>query len=101
MTRREYIANFPTGVIAIRLTASEPGALSVNVTLDRSKGILGKYASTENNTVTLDVGGDGSDAVPFRAAVRAKLDGGKCCLFARSLLAYRALLTRAIIHRVH
>uniref|UniRef100_A0A0B7KFY9 Uncharacterized protein n=1 Tax=Bionectria ochroleuca TaxID=29856 RepID=A0A0B7KFY9_BIOOC len=73
---REYIANFPTGVIAIRLTASEPGALSVNVTLDRSKGILGKHASTENNTVTLDVGGDGSDAVPFRAAVRAKLDGG-------------------------
>uniref|UniRef100_A0A8H7NR21 Glycosyl hydrolase family 95 N-terminal domain-containing protein n=1 Tax=Bionectria ochroleuca TaxID=29856 RepID=A0A8H7NR21_BIOOC len=72
---REYIANFPTGVIAIRLTASEPGALSVNVTLDRSKGILGKHASTENNTVTLDVGGDGSDAVPFRAAVRAKLDG--------------------------
>lgn len=75
---RETVANFPTGVVAVRLTASEDGALDFNASLFRGRGVRKTSASAEDLTLTMDVGGDGSDAVPFTAAVRVVTDGGTC-----------------------
>ncbi|KAK6200777.1 Short-chain dehydrogenase/reductase aba4 [Pestalotiopsis sp. IQ-011] len=72
---REVIAQFPSGVIALRLNASQEGALNVNVALARTQGILWQGASLDNNTVTMDVGGDDAGSIAFSSGVRVVGDG--------------------------
>lgn len=72
---REVIAQFPSGVIALRLNASQEGALNVNVALARTRGILWQGASLDNNTVTMDVGGDDAGSIAFSSGVRVVADG--------------------------
>ncbi|ETS79129.1 hypothetical protein PFICI_08982 [Pestalotiopsis fici W106-1] len=72
---REVIAQFPSGVVAVRLNASQEGALSVNVALSRSQGVLWQGASLDNNTVTMDVGGDDAGSIAFSSGVRVVADG--------------------------
>lgn len=75
--RREYVANFPVGVIAVRLTASEAGKLGVKVSLSRDRGIVNHSASTNPNTIVLDVGGSDAGSIAFSSAVRIQSDGGE------------------------
>ncbi|KAJ4199107.1 hypothetical protein NW759_016184 [Fusarium solani] len=72
---REYVANFPVGVIAVRLTASEAGKLGVKVSLSRDRGIVNHSASTNPNTIVLDVGGSDAGSIAFSSAVRIQSDG--------------------------
>lgn len=74
---REVIAQFPSGVIALRLNASQEGALNVDVALARTRGILWQGASLDNNTVTMDVGGDDAGSIAFSSGVRVVADGSK------------------------
>lgn len=73
---REVIAHFDSGVIAVRINASEAGVLSANVGLSRSQGILWQGASLDNNTVTMDVGGENAGSIAFSSGVRVASDGG-------------------------
>ncbi|KAM5366840.1 hypothetical protein ACJZ2D_010292 [Fusarium nematophilum] len=59
-----------------RLTASKKGALDVDVSLYRDRGILSNSASASTKTVLMDVGGSGADAIPFTAGVRAVTKAG-------------------------
>ncbi|KAI0162710.1 putative alpha-L-fucosidase 2 precursor [Pestalotiopsis sp. NC0098] len=72
---REVIAQFPSGVITLRLNASQEGALNVNVALARTRGILWQGASLDNKTVTMDVGGDDAGSIAFSSGVRVVADG--------------------------
>lgn len=93
--RREAIANFPIGVLAFRLTASEEGALDVNVTLSRDRGILENTADANTKTVTMNVGGDDAGSIAFSSAVQVETNGGET--LPRSLSHYLNLSTRCII----
>ncbi|KAF9772673.1 hypothetical protein IL306_009609 [Fusarium sp. DS 682] len=73
---REYVADFASGVVAVRLTSSREKALNVTVSLERGTGILGKWASTDNNTITIDVGDALATAIPFTAGVRVATSDG-------------------------
>lgn len=74
---REYIASYNSGVIAVRLQASEKASLSADLSLSRDVGVIELVADTDTNTVTMDVGGDDADSVPFFSAFRVVTDGGK------------------------
>ncbi|KAM0815017.1 putative Glycosyl hydrolase family 95 N-terminal domain-containing protein [Seiridium cardinale] len=73
---REAIAHFPSGIIAVRLNASETGALNVTIGLSRSRGVQWQGASLDNSTVTMDVGGPDAGSIAFSSGVRIITDGG-------------------------
>jgi alpha-L-fucosidase 2 len=80
--RREHLASAPDGVIAIRLTASEPGAISFRLRLDR--GERDNYAARHFDTIRAWEGRGlilagrtpGDKGIRFAAAVGAAVQGG-------------------------
>ncbi|EAQ89042.1 hypothetical protein CHGG_05661 [Chaetomium globosum CBS 148.51] len=76
---REYVASYPHGVLAIRLTASAPGKLNAKISLSRSKWVTSQTAKTDSGTgghkVTLS-GNSGSDALAFWSEARVVNSGG-------------------------
>jgi alpha-L-fucosidase 2 len=77
--RREVIASVPDQVIAVRLTADSPGAVTFTATFDSPQRT--RVSSPDGATVALaGVSGDGPDgilgSVRFLALVRALADGG-------------------------
>lgn len=71
--KREYIASHPDGVVAVRLSASEPGCISVRLKLANgvSQGLVG--ASYADGCGAFE----GSlDLVDFKAAFKATHEGG-------------------------
>lgn len=75
--RRESLANFPVGVIAVRLTASEEGKLEVSVRLDRDRGVVDHTASTDPATIMMDVEGSDAGSIAFSSGLRLDSDGGE------------------------
>ncbi|KAF2676910.1 glycoside hydrolase family 95 protein [Lentithecium fluviatile CBS 122367] len=76
---REYLASHPAGVLATRLSASQPGKLSVKISLARSKWVLSHTATVKNgsSSVTLVANsGQESDAIEFTSEVRILNTGG-------------------------
>ncbi|KAF4498956.1 Alpha-L-fucosidase 2 [Fusarium agapanthi] len=67
---REVVANFPLGVIAARFTASKKGSLSMDVSLERDRGVISNVAIEGAKNITMDIGGSGADAIPFTAGLR-------------------------------
>ncbi|KAI0422463.1 Six-hairpin glycosidase-like protein [Xylaria grammica] len=76
---REYIASNPADVIAIRIAASLPGAVSFNVHLRKGKS-LNKFEDYSekvgSDTVVMGGGSASSDAISFASGVRVVSDGG-------------------------
>jgi len=80
---REYIGSYEHGVLAFRLTASQPGKLSVKVSLSRSQWVLSQTASLGSSgsgvhSLTLN-GNSGQDsgAITFWSEARvAHTSGG-------------------------
>ncbi|KAJ5812239.1 glycoside hydrolase family 95 protein [Penicillium riverlandense] len=79
---REYIANFPTNVIAARITASKKGALNFNAYFTRTRYIQTNNASTANGTNTITMrasSGQPAEQHPFEFTGQARFvaDGAK------------------------
>lgn len=71
---REYVASYPAGVLAFRITASQAGKLNAKVSLSRKQGVRSQTASTSGgNSVTLKVD---SGSIPFTAEARLVNDQG-------------------------
>ncbi|EEY23120.1 alpha-L-fucosidase [Verticillium alfalfae VaMs.102] len=73
---REAVAGADGGAIAMRLTASQHGALSFNTSWYREKGILKNTSSSCASTLVLDIGGDDAGSIPFSTAVRLVAEDG-------------------------
>jgi hypothetical protein len=73
--RREYLASYPAGILAFRLTASQSGKLNVKVGLNRSQYVASNAASSSGgvNAVTLKSNG----GIAFTAEARVVSDAGK------------------------
>ncbi len=80
---REYLASAPDQVIALRLTASEPGAINVKLRLERGprENFAGRLADT---VAAIDADGllmrgreSGEGGVGYAAALRATTHGGR------------------------
>ncbi|KAJ5833268.1 hypothetical protein N7474_001579 [Penicillium riverlandense] len=70
--QREYLASNPAGVIAIRLTASEPGNVDFSIHLDRGDGLnrWQEYSKPENGN-SIVIGGRTGDRDPLTWAAGA------------------------------
>ncbi|KAK3897256.1 glycoside hydrolase [Staphylotrichum tortipilum] len=78
---REYVASYPHGVLAVRLSAGQPGKLSVNFALSRSQWVLSQTASVNNGAgghkVALSANsGQSSGAITFWSEARIVNSGG-------------------------
>lgn len=74
---REMFVSYPDQVLAVRLTADVPGALSVTARLGRAKWrYVEQIAKHGNDTLIMRDGGAGEGGVAFRAALRCVPSGG-------------------------
>ncbi|OZB98653.1 glycoside hydrolase N-terminal domain-containing protein [Paenibacillus sp. XY044] len=73
--RRTYFTSEPDGVMVIRLTADQPGQLTLAVNLMR-RPLDGGCRTAPPEAVVMD-GECGADGVRFSAAVRAVIQGGR------------------------
>ncbi|KAK3296184.1 glycoside hydrolase family 95 protein [Chaetomium fimeti] len=78
---REYVASYPHGVLAVRLTADAPGKLDVKLSLSREKWVLSQTADTgsgeSGHKVTLSANsGQSSNAITFWSEARVVNSGG-------------------------
>ncbi|KAH6611775.1 glycoside hydrolase family 95 protein [Chaetomium sp. MPI-SDFR-AT-0129] len=76
---REYVASYPHGVLALRLSASEQGKLNVKLSLSRAQSVLSQSASVENGTGVISLSGNSgqsSDAITFWSEARVVNSGG-------------------------
>ncbi|KAL2156940.1 hypothetical protein VTH06DRAFT_1872 [Thermothelomyces fergusii] len=78
---REYVASYPHGVLAFRLSADQPGKLNANFSLSRSQWVRSRGASVNDgeggHTVALSAdSGQDSDAITFWSEARIVNSGG-------------------------
>jgi hypothetical protein len=77
--RREYVASYPAGVLAFRMTANQPGKLNLGIALARTQTVASNAASSSGgvNAITLKSNG----GIGFTAEARVVNDGGmlKAC----------------------
>lgn len=76
---REYVASYPHGVLAFRLSAREQGKLDVEVSLSRAQSVLAQSASVEDGTGVISLSGNSgqsSDAITFWSEARVINSGG-------------------------
>ncbi|KAL2140697.1 hypothetical protein VTI28DRAFT_3482 [Corynascus sepedonium] len=78
---REYVASYPHGVLAFRLSADQPGKLNAKFSLSRSQWVLSQTASVNDgdggHTVALSANsGQSSDAITFWSEARIVNSGG-------------------------
>ncbi len=82
---REYIASYPHGVFAVRLSANQTGKVDVKVSLSRSQSVLSQTAHAEEgeaggHSVLLSANsGQTSGAITFWSDARVANSGGECC----------------------
>ena len=78
MERRELIANYPTGVLGMRLQANQPGQLNAKISLSRSQNVISNTASTNGgvNSIVLMGNSNGTDPY-FVAEAQVITTGGK------------------------
>lgn len=76
--RREIIANYPTGVLAMRLQAGQQGQLNVNISLSRSQDVISNSASTSGGVNSIVMKGNSGGNNPYFAAeAQVITTGGK------------------------
>ncbi|KAK4038454.1 glycoside hydrolase [Parachaetomium inaequale] len=78
---REYVASYPHGVLAFRLSANTPGKLNVKLSLSRTQWVLSQTASVGSNTGSHTVAlsansGQSSGAITFWSEARIVNSGG-------------------------
>lgn len=50
---REYVASYPHGVLVARYTASSPGALNINIAMNRTSNVESLVAAVASNRNTV------------------------------------------------
>jgi alpha-L-fucosidase 2 len=73
---REVIASYPDRVIAIRLTASDRGQVSVRASLADGQRLVGQPAATAARGDTLSFAGTLPNGIAYRAGVRVVPEAG-------------------------
>ncbi|KIM98718.1 glycoside hydrolase family 95 protein [Oidiodendron maius Zn] len=75
---REIIANHPTGVLAVRLQASQAGQLNVQVSLSRSQYVTSNTASITGgvNSIVMRANSGNSNPISFTAEAQVVASGG-------------------------
>ncbi|SPO01788.1 uncharacterized protein DNG_04461 [Cephalotrichum gorgonifer] len=78
--QREYLASYPDDIVAIHLTANQPGSINLRVRLDRGSDLnrYQGYSEPANGHSTV-MGGQSPDANPLQWAAGARIasSGGK------------------------
>jgi hypothetical protein len=83
LSSREFVASYPAGVMAVRLSASQAGALKVKCSLSRTNWVTDQHATISSNivgsnTVILKANsGQSSGAITFTSEARVVTNGGK------------------------
>lgn len=75
--RREYVASYPAGVLAFRMTANQFGKLNVDIALARSQNVASNAASSSGNINVITLKANGG--IPFTAEARIVSDTGLLC----------------------
>lgn len=85
---REVFASFPDQVLALRLTADVPGAISFTARLRRGPNnrYYDELVQTDSRTLVMRGNGGGTDGVDFRTVLRVVADGGSARLVGEHLL---------------
>ncbi|KAF4947617.1 hypothetical protein FGADI_10298 [Fusarium gaditjirri] len=65
-----------TGVSYLINGVTYTGSLNIGVSLQRDRGVLSNVAAGGANSIIIDVGGSGADAIPFTAGLRVVSDDG-------------------------
>ena len=92
---REYLASYPHGVIAFRLSANVTGKLDVKLSLSRAKWVLSQAASISRNNsaghvVSLSAySGQDQDAISFWSETRIVNSGGMDMIAYKSTAVHR------------
>jgi hypothetical protein len=79
---REFVASYPAGVIAIRLSASQAGEVNVKCSLARANWVTDQHSTISSsivgsNTVILKANsGQSSGAITFTSEARVVNNGG-------------------------
>jgi hypothetical protein len=77
---REYVASYPHGVLAFRLSAGQKGKLNAKVSLSRSQWVLSQTAKVSGgggHSVALSANsGQSSGAISFLSEARVVNSGG-------------------------
>ncbi|KAF2875385.1 Six-hairpin glycosidase-like protein [Massariosphaeria phaeospora] len=71
---REYVASYPAGVLAFRMTASQSRKLNVKVSLNRTKAVASNTASSSDGVHAITLKSNGG--IEFAAEARVVSDGG-------------------------
>ena len=77
--RREYVASYPDGVVAVRLSSSRAGGVDVVCSLERDRWVLGHTAAVVHEDGLLALvanASDQADPIRFTAEARIVADGG-------------------------
>ncbi|KAI1492303.1 Six-hairpin glycosidase-like protein [Biscogniauxia mediterranea] len=85
---REYVASYPYGVLAVRLSADQAGALDANISLFRTQNMTSQTASSSNGIHSVFLGGDSGQAVDpiaFSSAARVVNSGGSVSVSGSSI----------------
>lgn len=77
---REAFGNYPRNVLAFKLLASSPGALSFNVSLSRDRNVTQLAADAPTATLLLGGSGEEDDTYRFVSKARVILEDGKCLI---------------------
>ncbi|PYI01394.1 alpha-L-fucosidase 2 precursor [Aspergillus sclerotiicarbonarius CBS 121057] len=78
--RREYVASYPDGVVALRLSSSRPGGLDVVCSLERDRYVVGNTARVVDGEGVLTLTANSSaqtDPIRFTTEARIVADGGR------------------------
>lgn len=76
--RREYLASYPDGVVAVRLSSSQPGSLNVASSLARDPYVVSNKATVSDNGGVLTLraySNNVSNPIQFTAETRLISDG--------------------------
>lgn len=71
---REAVGNYPTGVLAFRFAADQPGSVSLTVTLERDEGVFS--TEVEGDSVLLSGHGTDDENYTFVSGLRIVSSGG-------------------------
>ncbi|KAI0593977.1 Six-hairpin glycosidase-like protein [Biscogniauxia sp. FL1348] len=76
---REYVASYPYGVLAVRLSAGQDSMIDANISLSRTQNMTSQTASSSNGIYSVFLGGDSGqevDPIAFSSAARVVNSGG-------------------------
>ncbi|RAK95834.1 glycoside hydrolase family 95 protein [Aspergillus ibericus CBS 121593] len=78
--RREYVASYPDGVVAVRLSANRTGSVDVVCSVERDRYVVGNTATVVDGEGVLALTANSTDQagpIRFTAEARIVTDGGR------------------------